>query len=331
MSLFLVLLMVSWEKIRKVLPLIGVVIFVYLLMKLNIIKILREVSNASQAYLLIAFVFVFVFLSFDTAKWYLIARKQKIDIPFKDAFKINLITSFYGLITPAKLGTLMRIDYLRKYTKSIGKGMGNIVIDKVLDLSSLFLLAIGLGFVFRQKLNTFFLYYLLGLFIIMILSFLVFYDKERSRRVLRIFYRKVIPKKMKRKAKVTFDSFYEDMPKKRVLFGVFIINLTTWIMNYWVVYLVGLSLGIRLNFVYFLAILPLSTLVSQIPITINGLGTRELTMMGLFGLFEVEAIKIFSMSLINILLAGILPSLVAILIILKEKEKNEIYNLEKSR
>ena len=92
-------------------------------------------------------------------------------------------------------------------------------------------------------------------------------------------------------------------------------------MLYAITYFVGLSLGVSLNFIYFLAILPLSTIVAQIPITISGLGTRELTMISLFGLFGIAAVKVFTMSILGIFMAGVLPSLIALFLILRERKK----------
>jgi hypothetical protein len=144
-----------------------------------------------------------------------------------------------------------------------------------------------------------------------------------------VIYRKLVPKSMKSKAKATFHSFYEDLPNKRFLLLVFILNLVSWIVNYAVIYLIGLSLDIELRFIYFLAILPLATLVAQIPITISGLGTREITLIGLFGVFGIEAVKVFSMSLLAILLTNILPAFLALFLIFREK--NEIYELKVRR
>ncbi len=323
-----------WKKIKKYLPFIGVALFVYLLIKLNIAEILKEISKAN-AYLIVAFFLVLFYLLFQTLKWYVLARKQKILVSFGESFKINLMADFYGLVTPSKLGAVMRAEYLKKYAP-FGKGLSNFVIDKVFDLISLFSLAIILGFfVLREKLNLMIMNYLIGLFFILLVIFFIFYSKERSRFFLKFIYRKLIPASIKEKARITFNSFYEDLPKKRSLLGVFIINLIAWIVNYTVVYFVALSLGININFLYFIAIYPIATLVAQIPITVSGLGTREATLIGLFGLFGIENVKVFSMSLIGLFIMAVFPALIAIFLILKEKDKNrkqenknEIHHIE---
>ncbi len=314
----------EWKRVRKFLPIIGIGLFIYLLIRLDIKKIFQEITKINLYYFFIAAIFVLIFLIFQTAKWFIIAKKQKIDVPFGEAFKINLKSDFYGFVTPAKIGSAMRADYLSKYSGGVGRGLSNFVIDKILDLSSLFILAITFGFIFYNKIEIIskeILYILIAIFFSLILFSFVFYRKNSSRFFLRFIYRRFIPEKMKEKAKITFYSFYENMPSPFFLIGVLIFNVISWTINYCILYFIGLSLGVNLNFIYFLAILPISTLVAQIPITISGLGTRELTMISLFGLFGIGAVKIFSMSILGILISNIIPSVFAILLLFSRKEK----------
>ncbi len=318
----------AWKTVRKFLPVIGISLFVYILIKLNFKEIFQHIAEAEKTYLLVAVFLAGIFLMFQTLKWHVLAKKQKMRVPFRESFKINILSDFYGLVTPGKLGSVIRADYLKKYG-GIGKGLSNFVVDKVLDLCSLFFLAIFLGlFVLREYVGS-----IMGILILLfgslILLFLIFYNKQRSKRLLGIFYKKLIPQKMKEKARITFHSFYEDLPKKSSLLGIFAINILAWVSNYTVVYFIALSLGIDIKFIYFIAIYPIATLVAQIPITISGLGTREATLIWLFGLFGIGAVKVFSMSLMAIFIMAVLPSLAAIVFILKRR-KNEIHGVKKS-
>ena len=84
-------------------------------------------------------------------------------------------------------------------------------------------------------------------------------------------------------------------------------------------YFVGLSLGIDLPFIFYLAILPIGTLITLIPISINGLGTREATLISLFALFGIESAKVFSMSIVSLIIAGIIPAIIGIFLIFKKR------------
>jgi glycosyltransferase 2 family protein len=325
----------KWNTIKKFFPIIGVGLFIYLIIKLNLLQILQTIEKVNVFYLLIAFGVTIIFFVTQTLKWSILAIKQKINIPFWEAFKVNLISSFYGFVTPSKLGSIMRIGYLKKYKADTGKGLSNFVIDKVLDLTSLFVLTLGLGFIFYGKkissiISSISIEIIIGVFLVLVCLSLLFYKKENSRKILSFFYKIFIPKKFKEKGKEMFNSFYEDMPRFSDLFLVFIVNLINWMISYAIMYFIGLSLGVNIGIVPFLIILPIATVVAQIPITINGLGTREITMISLFGIFGISAVTVFSMSILGIIIANVIPSLIAMIFILSEK-KNEIHDVKESR
>ena len=303
---------------KKWLPLLGIILFVYILVKIDLLEVLGEIKNVDVFFLLIALAMVVVMFFIQTFKWFTIAVFQDIKIPFLEAFKINLIGNFYGFVTPSKLGTIVRAEYLKKYTGNIGKGLCNFTLDKALDLVSIIFMAILFSFIFRGHLNLP-IGVFIGLFFGFILIGLFFLNKDRSKFVLGIFYKKFIPEKMKEKAKLTFESFYEDMPEKRYFILFLLLNIINWMVIFSIIYFIGLSLGIELGFIYYLAIFPIATLVAMIPITINGLGTQEVTLIGLFGLFGVEATKVFSMSMVNLII-GILSSLVGVFFIYRVRE-----------
>lgn len=306
-------------KLKKYLPIIGILIFVYILFRLDVLNVWKEILEIKTTYLLLALFFVFASFFTETLKWFAIAKTQMTNVPFFDAFKINLITMFYGFITPSRIGGVIRAEYLKKYNQNFGKGASNYVLDKVLDLCSVIFLAIVFSFVFKDIIPINFFYYAILIFILLVGLLIFFIDKKRSKSILRIFYKKLVPEKIKEKAKNGFNSFYEDMPRKRFFLLFFILNLLNWITLYFISFFVGLSLGMNVPFFYFLAILPIATLIGQLPITISGLGTREATLISLFGLLGVEATKVFSMSLISLVVSGIIPTLIGSFLIFKYK------------
>jgi len=309
-------------KLKKYISIIGVLLFVYILIKLKISAVFREVVNVNLYYFIVGLIFAIFFIIFQTSKWLMIAYKQNIILPFFEAIKINLMTHFYGFITPGRVGVIMRANYLKKYTKTIGGGICNFTLDKVLEISSVLFIAIISSLIFQQKFNVIPLPVSLILFFGMIILTIIFIDKNRSKFLLKFVYLKLIPEKIKDKAKLTFNSFYENMPKKRSFVLFFLLNLLTWMTIYTTAFFIGKSLGINLPFIYFLAILPLGTLVAFIPITLSGLGTRDLVLITLFGIFSIEATKVFSMSLLTLFLTGIIPALIGWLIIFKRNLSN---------
>jgi hypothetical protein len=308
-------------KLRKLLPILGIGIFILIFLKLDINKIFNEIIKVNLFYIFLAFVLTLFSLLLQTFKWYIIARFQKIELPFLDAFELNLISLFYGFLTPARVGGVVRAEYMKDYKNGgVGKGLSNYSLDKILDLASIFFLVVVFSFSFGNIINKWFFYYSLILLVLLIVSLVLFLDKERSRNILGVFYRRILPQRLKESAKKGFYSFYKDIPKKRYFILFFIINLLAWVSLYLVSYVIGIALGIEISFIYYLVILPIGTLVSLIPISISGLGTREAVMISLFGLLNVAGTKVFSMSLLNIFIAGVIPSIIGSFLIFKYRE-----------
>jgi len=305
-------------KLKKWLPIVGIILFIYILWKVNVLNVIIEIFEANVFLLVVSFFLVVLGLVTQTLKWFVIARKQKINVGFAEAFKINFISNFYGFITPSKVGSVIRAEYLKKYNGNIGKGLCNFVLDKILDTSSVIFIVILFSFIFKDKFDV-----PIGVFTSMFLGFILltlfFINKKRSKFVLGVFYRRFIPEKMKDRAKGTFESFYENIPAKRYFVFFFLLNLVNWIVIYSVSYVIALSLGIDVPFIYFLAIMPIGTLVAMIPVSINGLGTREAVLISLFGLFEISATKIVSMSILTLLIATIIPAIIASFFIFKRE------------
>ncbi|MBT3404855.1 flippase-like domain-containing protein [archaeon] len=308
-------------KVKKILPLIGIGIFLYILFRLDFRRILSELKNIRIEFLIVALIFLSLSVLSQTFKWFIIARTQKIKVRFPEALKANLIGEFYGFITPSKVGSLTRMAYIKKCEGyNHGKGASNYVLEKILDVCSLIFLAVIFSFVFQKVLPQTFVYYSVVLFFILFSLLIFFRDKERTKKIFRGIYHKFIPKKIKQKVKNGFNSFYEDMPQKRFFLIFFIINLINWIILYLFSFFIGLSLSINVPFFYFLAILPIATLVGLIPITISGLGTREATLISLFGLFGISATKVFSMSILS-LIGGTIPAIIGIFLIFRSRSK----------
>jgi len=309
----------KWAKIKRYLPIIGILLFLYILVKLDVVKVWKQLISAEPGFLILAIVLAAIYTFAQPLKWYVIARKQKIRIPYLEAFKIDLISNFYAFVTPSQIGRVMRTEYIKKYSGTIAKGVSNFILEKVFDLISVFFLATVFAIIFRSRFEIISLWYLIAIFFCLIFGLFIFINKRAMRFFGRIFYN-FLPIRLRKKVGKAFDDFYENMPRHDELFFIFIINLFIWIFLYFIGYLIGLSLGIEIDFIYYLAIMPISTLVAQIPITIGGIGTREATMIGLFGLFEIPAIKVFSMSLLNIFITCILPILLGIYYSLKIKK-----------
>ena len=276
-------------KLRKLLPLIGILIFIYLILKIGINNIISSFSGINFYFLIIAFLLSIINLFPPVIKWLLILRKQNIDLDFLTLFKLDLIGTFYGVITPGRVGTVIRVSYLKdKIKKHIGFCTTSVLLDKILDLIAIMIFALVGAFLLLHKISGLVLPITLLLFGLLF-CIIFFSSKHRSRHILKIIHKFIIPKRYKKLMRETFHSFYDEFPKLRYLFVPLIIALVSYLLYYSLVYIVALSFSINIPYIYFVTLLSLATVVSLIPITVAGIGTREAVLVVLLGIFNVEA------------------------------------------
>jgi len=72
------------------------------------------------------------------------------------------------------------------------------------------------------------------------------------------------------------------------------------------------------QFLLFILIIAIGNVVAYLPITIYGLGTREITMIRLFSIFNVVPEKIVSLSLFWFVITWLFPSLLVATVTVRE-------------
>ncbi|HLD15026.1 MAG TPA: lysylphosphatidylglycerol synthase transmembrane domain-containing protein [Candidatus Nanoarchaeia archaeon] len=295
-------------KITKILPLIGIFIFILVITKVGIKEILVTLSAAKVSYLLFALVISFFTVLLQAYKWHMIVKGQNYHIPFIYAIKVQFISLFYGTITPGKLGSFIKVHYLhKKIGRNYGTCLPSVLMERFLDLFVVTLLSLlGAFLVIKDYSNV-----LLEITTVLIFAFFVIYifsNKEMTAKVLRFVFNFLVPARFKDKAKELFQGFYEATIHPKHLLVPFILTVITWVTIYMQLYLVALSLNIVVPLYYFVPIMSIVTMIGLIPVTISGLGTREIAMIALFDKYYVVPKTVVAMSL-----AGLIISLAVIL------------------
>ena len=232
---------------------------------------------------------------------------------------------FYGVVTPGRIGAFIKAVYLKdKINANFGKAASSVLIDKVLDTISIFAIAFFGGLLLANK----FLdvgYLVVLVFVIIVLMTYIVFNRELTRKLLGVFYNKFLPQRFKEQAKESFYSFYENMPSKKSLILPFFVNILSWIWTYSIGYTVAMSLGMKVNYFVLITMYSIASIVTLIPITVSGIGTREATLVGLLAVFGVEAGKVVAMSLLAYFIAGILPAIAGLFYILKDEKLHKAW------
>ncbi len=295
---------------KRLLPLIGIIIFVYLIIGIGIEDIVNSFIGINPAYLAAALVLLAPYLVLQTYKWMYIAGKQGLKLGYSYLFRLYLIGQFYGLLTPGRLGTFIRIWYLRDKTKKrFSECSSNVILDKIIDILVTGAMSV-LGIILLIEHLSGPLLFAVALFFIVILSVFMFFMKRGwSRAFFRVFYRFLVPGRLKETARQTFDSFYDTLPGIKSLVVPFILSALSWVVLFSLGYVIILSLGISgVPYHIFIMVFPVAMIIGLIPVTISGWGTREVALIALLSVFGISPGDIIVLSVMNFVLTGIIPA-----------------------
>ena len=311
------------KHIRRFMPLIGIFLLIYLIIDIGTDEIVSTFLKITPYLILISASLTVPRIFIRNYVWQIILKKQKIHVSSITSLKIFLIGYFYGSITPGYIGQLMRIPHLKEKTgEPTGKLFINLIVEEGVHTLSLYIMMIIGAFLIINRVPEVFL-----VTIIFLLATLAIYGffikKERGEKTFHILIKLLMPNKFKPYITRFVDSFYTDFPSIKGLIYPFIIVISSWIIIYSQIYILGLSLDIEVPYFEFLMIYPIANVVAFIPITSAGLGTREATLIFLFSFYGVTPEKALVLSIAGHLITDVLTGFYGFIISVFEARNNK--------
>lgn len=313
---------------KKFLPLIGLVLFIYLLISLGLEDIKNTILSISPIYFIVSALLTIPVLLIRNYAWQIILREQKITVGYFKSLKILIIGFFYGTITPGYMGHAFRILYLKEETNEpYGKLFVNTFIDTIIrSFAQYGMMIFGAILIIITFHESIFFYFTFGYFVISLLIIFYFLKKERGEKLFFTLIKYLIPKRLKTNLNRFVKTFYNEFPKTRVLIFPFFLGFIIWIIIFTQVYLFVIALGLEtlIPYHYFIFLFPIANTAGFAPITFAGLGTRELTSIYIFQFFKAEEHKILVFTLAGFIVTDLILAFVGFLFSLTEagiKEK----------
>ena len=309
-------------KLRKILVVIGLVIFVYILSTMDLSKIKMIFASIDVKYLIPCIFTVIPVVLLSNYQWQVLLKHHNMHISFLQTLKNIFIGYFYGFITPGGIGGYTRIIYLHDKTRiPLKKCISNIVLFNTIDFISLLFIGFAGGLILTLRFPQLYTFEVLIVFMIGVVAILMYFfliKKETLQHFFNVIMRSPFFNPYRDTLDGTIDDFYEDMPQIRDITYPFVLSLFGWILRFFEFYLIAQLFLVSLPILYFIAIVAVADIVATIPITIYGLGTRELTLISLFSLFNIPAENIISLSLFWFVVTWILPSIFGAIVTVSE-------------
>ncbi len=255
--------------IRWLLRFLGVVLFFYLVTRLNPDRIREALTRVDVRWILAAFLLNLPFLVVKAYRWRLILQRMGIAYRFSRAFRVFASGVFWGLATPGRSGDLVRVFLLQRDQPGTSwqTGFASIVVDRAFDV-------IALCFVFGGVIG--FKKYGDGLSFMVFLGILgaVFWGGVWGTRR---FFRFLVHRESKRWLSKRMKPFVKSLEAIDVHtfiqtgFWTAAAYLFFFIQGLWTAH----AMGIVLSFQDVLGSLFGGSLIALIPVTVAGLGTRD--------------------------------------------------------
>jgi hypothetical protein len=209
-------------------------------------------------------------------KWRLFLLADGIDIPLSTLTVTYLIGSFYNLFLPSNIGgDSYRIYDIAKKSSSGVRSAASVFADRFSGFLALVILSLLSSVLVARQFDN--LFFFLGplLILLLLLAVLTALVKEKP---VRLFLAATRLDRFPMLVGLT-EKFFLSVQcygaNRRLLVKVMAISFVFQLSVITIVWLLALSLHARVSFFYFSAFVPLITLLEAVPISIFGLGLRD--------------------------------------------------------
>lgn len=293
----------SWfteERIYHLLPrLIGVALFGWLLTRFNVSQIVDTAFGASILPVFLTTILVIPLIVFKAFRWKAYLKTQSIFINLWRASLAYFSSMFLGFLTPGRIGEFSRVFYLKnRYVISTGRALSSVLVDRFFDLYAiLFVGVFGLIF-YSHDLYQYLTLVLFGLASFVLL--MIFGSKSLFDRFAKIGLRLGV---LGRRLFAEGSWFHElSMGIRQLNLRVLLLSLAVttvaYALYFFQCYLLAIALQLEVGFFPIMFAVSLGGLVTLLPISISGLGTREATIVAYLGAFGVSGTEALSFSLL---------------------------------
>ncbi len=265
------------KNYSKWMRIIGIILFLFILTRLDFHTAFKNLINFKWKWLIVYGILSILMLIFKSLRWRSVLLKQGIDYPMFKVCAINANTSFLGMITPGRLGELSKVVYLQEDEIPFSKSIVSVLIDRAYDLGILIIFSVIALFYFADILmvgikNLFFFIFLffgVGILIFLFRSNIWELLKKAMKLLLPEAKYSLIVKEWYQFKTEIIKIFYPTMP--RMIFYTILI----YCCYYAQINIVAHGFNVSVSFIYLSFCMTLASIVSLLPISIGGLGTRE--------------------------------------------------------
>jgi uncharacterized protein (TIRG00374 family) len=302
----------SASRLTSLLRLIGIGLFFFLVWKLQPDQLIASIGHIRIDLVIIIIVLNFPMLAFKVGRWQFILKSSNINYPFRSATLSFFASIFVGLLTPGRLGEFVRAWQVSHDCQvSVAEVFPSVLLDRLFDLyaaliiSSLALLSLAATKSQIALLTVILMTLCLTLPLVMFLHPPIYTFFEG------IVNRYALPGKKLFKPDGWLTQLHAKL--RKIDFPILLIcilyTVASNIVFFFQSYLLAQSLGIEISIFEAASAVQLGSLVTLIPISISGLGTREATIVAYLAPLHVVGSHALGFSLATFIVMNVAGAL----------------------
>ena len=300
-------------RLRQILfRLIGIAILALILSRLNLKATLAALAGAHWGYLLLALAASPLLFGLKARRWQRLLDMQGVTYRFRDAFLAFMAGVFLGLVTPGRMGEMGKALYLKQDVNlPLSEGLASVLVDRLFDLYSILLLGAA-GLVWFRLLPPWALVAVLaGTLGALLLPTALLSERLGAYGMRLVSILPIVRDRQSRLAEATtrFQHALRPLLTPRLMVPL-LLTLAAYALYFGQAQLLALSLELDIDLPYLAVCLSVAGVITLLPISFAGLGTRDAILIALFlplGIAPEEAVA-FSMLffLVSYVAGGIL-------------------------
>ena len=285
---------------------VTVLLFLFIFRKIDFHQFGATLRNASPEILFTGFVVLWIAHYICIYRWRMLMRPLMPVLSIPRLFGIYCIGLFFNLTFPTVVGgDVVKMYYAGKPSKSYAQSFAATFLDRDAGMMAMMIIACAAMIVYPVAVpgipvRTIVWSAFAAFVAINIGIFCPYFHRILNRLLCRLNLSRVATK-----VDMISGAFQTMGTHKGVLFGSLLISFFNQMLVIAVTWTLALGLRIHLSASYFLIFVPVITLISMIPVSLNGMGLREYASLSLFGAVGVAPASCIAL--------GILSSVIVVL------------------
>lgn len=306
--------------ILRILVTAGILFFIF--SKLEVSESMSIIGHSNISYLVISMLFMLGLSFIIAARWHQILKAYGFNVSLFKVFRVYMIAFFFNNFLPSTVGMdVVRGAYIVKRKSDLADVISTILLERWIGMLGIILYVSVIPVFFLSSIElTYFIYVSAGGVLISVIFIIAVWNDSvhelMSRLISKIKWLNIGSR---------INTLYLSLRTIRKHMHLFIVNLLLSVLiqvffvfaNYFIV----LGQGLNITFIQLLIYVPLISIISMIPITINGIGLRDWAYITFFGLGMKE--QAFSLSLTFFILLTVMSLLGGLIFIFEKKKIKE--------